>query len=553
MEMKVLLSPALSALLLRPHWINAVARFFDGLPSWVLLLGRLVLLVGVGNVIAAFVAGILSVRKVWKDSDVPGLSLGYLSGTGLYRRDLLYETTRRYAWDRSGTICSFSGLAWRLGGLGPESMLLRFLLSLVYLPLAALGMLEMLVRYVVGALVVYGIGTLHWLVLLGLGLLATLLIPVLRGADKAARAQQHCPHCYKSFRLPRFTCPDCGQEHDALIPGSTGLLHARCSCGRSLPVMAATGRSSLTASCPLCGQPLAASNARQTSLQLIGGNCSGKSSFLAAFSHQYLAAAAQDDSGSVEGRPADRFAELDRAYRTGATNPSPSDSVLSYTFVHTRQGRESHSLAIYDTPDEIMLSGSAELDPLSLGYSDGFLLLIDPMGVADIRAKCLEALPALARSGERYDDPEQIIEGAIQFFTRISGRATRKMSNVPVAVIVNKTDLYGVREALGPDAIRAAFDEDPGRYNDDIALAENDLCRAFLEENGLGNALNNLESVFANVRYFSTSARGRRIGAFSPRGVVAPVLWVAGRGSGPIAQTLRQAKALEDAGPQQSR
>ena len=78
--------------------------------------------------------------------------------------------------------------------------------------------------------------------------------------------------------------------------------------------------------------------------------------------------------------------------------------------------------------------------------------------------------------------------------------------------------------------IKAPYKKSPKNYNNDLSIARDEICRAFLNDNGLANVVNNLESVFSEVRYFPMSAveHSPKVGvAFDPFGVIDPVAWIA--------------------------
>lgn len=78
--------------------------------------------------------------------------------------------------------------------------------------------------------------------------------------------------------------------------------------------------------------------------------------------------------------------------------------------------------------------------------------------------------------------------------------------------------------------IKSQFKKDPEKYSSDLSIARDEICKSFLNDIGLANVVNNLESVFLDVCYFPTSAIGHppEVGvAFDPFGVIEPVTWIA--------------------------
>lgn len=522
-------------------WTDKVTPVISSAPPIVLVIFRVVLAVAILNVFVAFIIAIVQNYDQWKSGGVEGLMQGYFSGTGQYQRKLIYSRTRLLAWDYKWSVVSFAGLAYRFGDIGVGSHSVRFLCSLVYLLLVALGAVEMIGRGIIGFVFVLAIGSVHWAILVGLELLAWIIRPIIKVADKEKRIDQHCPTCFSTFNVPFFVCPRCGHVHESLMSGKVGLFVGRCECGKFLPVSVLSGRSKLQAICPKCHGTLAAANARQFSVELIGGNSSGKTAYLASFAHEYVTKSGATPGLNVYGRPTSRFDELEEFYTSGRTRPSSPTTTFTYSFVHSLKGKERHSLVLYDIPDESLMNGAYERNPLNLGYADGILLIVDPLSVSSVRSKCEGIVPMVSVANEKHDDPEAIIVEFIDLLSKIMGRASQKMLDIPVAVVINKTDIKIIRREIGRPKIKSMFSANPSKYGNSFAKAQNEICREYLSKHGFSNALNNLESVFLNVRYFPVSATGEHQSdgtGFNPIGVLEPVAWLAQEKGSPLSKVL---------------
>lgn len=132
-----------------------------------------------------------------------------------------------------------------------------FLSAFAYLPLAILGIVEMLLRRVVGVIVYFILNFVYMLLLFGLWGVNLVLMPLFNLVDKNFRVAQHCPKCYATFKLPVFECPHCGTKHTKLYPGKCGLLFAKCTCGHFIPCASASKRKELKSYCPKCDYVLA--------------------------------------------------------------------------------------------------------------------------------------------------------------------------------------------------------------------------------------------------------------------------------------------------------
>lgn len=470
--------------------------------------------------------------KSWKPDPDSKLMLSYFCGTGNYQRKLIYHSAKALLFDRKWSWISAAGLAYRLGNCNSESKIVLFFCSIAYLPLAFLGIIEMVIRSTVGFCAFFCLNLAIWIVLFVFGIVARLFIPIFRLIDYTRRVEQHCPHCYAMFSLPYFKCPHCGEIHKNLIPGHCGILFAKCSCGQFIPCSVLSHRSKLVGVCPnpKCEIDLAASNARQFFIQIIGGNASGKTAFSAAFQHQYLRLAQGHGGYKISGEPKEVFDALEGMYTNGVTDPSSPSEVSSYNYVHHLKGAAAHSLIFYDIPDEVLLSEEYEKSPLNFGYTDGIIIIIDPLSVASLRNECVRQGDISASSDFSNDDSEAIIVDFINKFSEIAGRSARKMSDIPVAVLIAKSDIKRIKSSIGMPKIKSQFKKDPEKYNGDLSAARDEICRSFLNDIGLANVVNNLESVFLDVCYFPISALGHppKVGVtFEPFGVIEPVTWIA--------------------------
>lgn len=496
------------------------------------------------GIAVSLVKSIINNYKSWKPDPDSKLMFSYFCGTGNYQRKLIYRNAKDLLYDRKWSWISAAGLAYRLGNCTNESKIILWLSSLLYLPLAFLGIIEMAIRVTLGFCFFFCLNIAIWSLLLVLGIVTRLFIPIFRIIDRTLRVEQHCPHCYTAFRLPYFRCPHCGEVHKNLIPGHCGILAAKCSCGHFIPSSVLSHRSKLVGVCPnpKCKMDLATVNAKQFFIQIIGGNSSGKTAFSAAFQHQYLSLSQGNDVYSVSGEPRETFETLEYMYRNGVTESSSASEIGTYNYVHQLRGTAAHSLIFYDIPDEVLLSDEYEKSPLNFGYTDGIIIIIDPLSVASIRNECVRQGEISTTSVFSTDNCEAIIVDFINKFSEIAGRSARKMSDIPVAVLIAKSDIKRIKSSIGMPRIKAQYKKSPENYNNDLSIARDEICRAFLNDNGLANVVNNLESVFSEVRYFPMSAVGHSPEAgiaFEPFGVIDPVAWIAKKRQSAVYPTLK--------------
>lgn len=510
------------------------------MPLTLKLLLTVILLVACVNVLICLIKGVAINLPVWKPKPDSKLMYSFAAGSGQFQRGYIFRDARRLVLDRKWSAFSFAGLAYRLGNVQNDSKLLRFALSLVYVALSIVGAVEMVYRAVIGV-ITYFVLDLAYMALLFLLWLADLaLIPLFNLMDKSSRVTQHCSHCYTTFQLPVFECPSCGAKHDKLYPGRCGLLWARCQCGHFLPCSALSRRKRLASYCPKCEEHLAASSVKSLTIQVVGGNSAGKTSFIAAFQHLYISTVEATGIREVSAFPADAFAMLEKMYETGCTDRSSGGEVRAYHILHEGTGSADDGLVFYDIPDELILSEQYERNPLNFGYSDGIIIVVDPLSVRAVREECETSLGPDSIAGHSGDPTEDIVVHFINKYSEVAGRTARKMSDVPVAVVITKADLTPIRRKIGIVKIKA---EAANSHLEDLGDARNIICRRYLSEIGLANVLNNLDSVFSNVAYFPVSAIGHLEEAgegFDPQGVIEPVEWIAAQCSSAIhALTIR--------------
>ena len=231
---------------------------------------------------------------------------------------------------------------------------------------------------------------------------------------------------------------------------------------------------------------------------------------------------------TVTTAPEDDFGALERMYNSGKTEKSSSNEVHTYYIMHSSKGSSDDGIVIYDVPDEIILSEQYERNPLNFAYSDGIIIIIDPLSVRSVRKGCEATTGAASVSGYSNDSAEDIIVHFINKYSEVAGRTARKMSNTPVAVVIAKTDLTAIRRKVGAVKIKSEFAANQSQYHS-YEEACDKLCRQYLSDIGLANVVNNLDSVFSCISYFPISSIGHCADGnqFEPQNVVTPISWLA--------------------------
>ncbi len=131
------------------------------------------------------------------------------------------------------------------------------------------------------------------------------------------------------------------------------------------------------------------------------------------------------------------------------------------------------------------------------------------------------------RAGIGKADVNGIINVFINKLREVTGLSDRKMSKVPIAIVIGKTDSANLRDEFSDEKI-----EELEYLNTKTEIHRSDaidyLCRKFLKENEMESFVNAIEMKFKNNRFFAASAIGhtRDAGAYNPVGVLEPMEWI---------------------------
>jgi len=330
----------------------------------------------------------------------------------------------------------------------------------------------------------------------------------------ARSIQSRCPNCKRISVVPIFCCPECGAQHINLTPGPYGVLSVKCVCGNKLPTTIFNGRSRLEALCPYCQSSLAASDAKQFGIQLVGGVSSGKTTFLTAYWHLYLEGLRADAGLDYECFPQEAFDELERYFQRGISDSTSERNANMYSVIHRRPDSLPFQMTIYDVAGEAFDDLTSDIQQQQLKYCEGLIVVVDPTATAEANA-----LP---------------ITGLADEFRRLRGTRAAELSEIPVAVIISKADLF--RREIGLPKIKSIYNAALRSQGDETRLSfetvRDETCRAFLVEHGYDAVLNVIDSEFSNSQFFAVSAMGHEAfegDPYTPWGVLEPIEWIMSR------------------------
>jgi len=324
--------------------------------------------------------------------------------------------------------------------------------------------------------------------------------------------QSRCPRCKRISVVPIFVCPDCGMEHKKLTPGPYGIIKRKCICGKRMSTTYFNGRSAYKAICPYCTAELAASDAQQFGIQLVGGVSTGKTTFLAAFWHEYLARLKSARCVSITSSPEDAFEELEYWFQNGDSSSTTETNAIMYSLIHKLSGNTPIQMTIYDIAGEAFTSNRSDVQQQQFQYCEGIVFIIDPTA--------------------RPTDVSETISSFISEFSGVRGIGSTKTSDVPVAVMISKADLF--KREIGLPKIKATHNSVAQKNagadgNASMEQTRCEVCREFLENHSFSNTLNIIDSEYSNVQYFTASAMGHppKPGQkYEPWGVMEPITWL---------------------------
>lgn len=344
-----------------------------------------------------------------------------------------------------------------------------------------------------------------------------------------------CPHCHSKSPLPEYFCPGCESVHPRLIPSSYGILHHTCKCGKKLPATFFLKRGELASRCPDCKQLLDRVHveSRKAFVPLYGGPAVGKSAFLFAAMQQFLDlevprlgfTASFLDSGTESG-----FRRVQEGLAHGRPPAKTQDSLpRALNLRLEREGSSPWLLYLYDPAGEAFKESEGLVLHKYQEYLSGFLFLLDPFAIPAVADEYRDRLPAvegaLKPSRLPIEDALSRVVLSLEEHFRLAKTARVK---VPMAVVINKVDAFDLEQRIGEPAVRAAA----GTGGESQVEVRDRLLRRQLIAWDQGDFVQQLESRFQRVRYFTCSSLGRMPDGidrgFAPRQVLEPLRWILG-------------------------
>lgn len=364
-----------------------------------------------------------------------------------------------------------------------------------------------------------------------------------------------CHECKEKSLIPTYICPKCGAKHTNLTPGVYGILKRTCVgedpnsyCGEKLPTTFFNGRRNLEAICPHCSTPLADRESVPICIPIVGGRSVGKTAFITAFSKEFISEVAPAKSWETEFYNENKkniYKEIEQDYLNGSTRMTdrPQDinkaSSVSFSFfVKGVSFKPERLVHIYDIAGEVFTDNSENEIQKQYEYCQGIVLMIDPFAIPAVRYRCEHKLSPEDVAGIGKADINGIVDSFLNKLREVTGLSDKKMSSVPLAVVISKIDSAELDTEIGNSAVKIKMSLFPDKFTD-YYDTQDYLCRNFLKENGMESFLNNINLKFKDNRFFSCSAIGhtRDKGRYNPQGVLPPMQWLFGKADPKMFQT----------------
>ena len=487
----------LGALYLLFHYI-IIPVFRD----FVFPVGRIVLIViaigivvyALGVAVYCFASAIRRHRNPYEDDGSPyryrgsgaanKARRGYFFGPGLYQ-------LRMIARDSFTGVSDCCGRVWEWRQDVTLTMAWYF-----NIPITVACVVLIILTYVFGGVLVLAFSAMLFSILLTGMIVFFVFFGLLWILDRlyllAFRISTRCPICTSTKLVPKYRCSQCRTLHANLTPGTYGVFHRTCSCGKRLPTTIFNGRAKLQACCYFCERPLIASDAKQIGIQLIGTTNAGKTTFTASFLHGYVSAVKRIPNVTNVYHPESEFRKLEQAYLRGARLDTTTEkSAVMYSVLHKGKRRSQLQLSIYDVAGEAFQELEHQQQQQQFEYCEGMAFFID---LEEKQQKAIDCLFSFT-----------------SYFRSMTGLKNNQKIKKNVSVILSKAD----HSARLLSAI-----QDPPETRDRT-------CRDYLMRNGYAQLLKALDAEFASIAFFPVSATGGTPvsgRAYQPRGVMPPIL-----------------------------
>jgi hypothetical protein len=406
----------------------------------------------------------------------------------------------------------------------------------IYRPIGYAIICAIPVAAIIGGAAFIGVTAIHTLIVAFSAGIIIVTAMVFRGVESVNMARWQiffaCPHCYKKFSLPTYSCTNCGAKHTMLVPGQYGIFKRKCQCGNFLPTLFFNGKNTLPGECPHCHSLLSQDIgvAINVHYPIVGGGSAGKSTFLVASMLELekqskqggftLSLSEKSDIQAIE-KARDSFSKGIILDKTTTYKPK---AFLAKLQKDGSKKQPPYLIYMYDAAGEIFEDGERLHQHVYFEYINGIFFLIDPFSLPVVHQ---EFEQELVKAGERIktsrEQPKDVFDRMVNHLKQHKELKKQKdRYTIPIAVVVTKTDAFGLESKI------SQVPEQKGKSPEEVS---SEKIRSWLINNGEGNLVRSIENMFASVQYFSCSAFGhvpdeKSPEAFIPKKVWAPINWI---------------------------
>lgn len=341
-----------------------------------------------------------------------------------------------------------------------------------------------------------------------------------------------CPHCHEKTVLPEYLCDKCGKIHKKLVPNTYGILFHQCQCGQKLPATFFVNRGRLQARCSHdnCHQLLHREHveSKKIFVPILGGPSAGKTAFMFAVVRQLVEEKAAEmgfEAGFVDSNTESEYKTIVDQLRKGNV---PTKTVASipkaFNLALKKNGKTKWFLYIYDPAGEAFENTENLTAHQYYDYVSGMIMIVDPFSIPAVRR---DYENKLSRTWSDVNPSQLNIGDALArvLLTLEESFGLSKTDKIKksLAVVISKVDAFGLDEIIGEVAVDKAGGSDRTQI-------KNDLIRQQLIDWDEGGLIQQIETRFKSVRYFSGSALGRIPDStskdFVPQHVFEPMSWL---------------------------
>ncbi|WP_241428174.1 TRAFAC clade GTPase domain-containing protein [Clostridium sp. DJ247] len=313
-----------------------------------------------------------------------------------------------------------------------------------------------------------------------------------------------CSHCHSKFNIPYYICPSCGEIHKMLIPGPYGIIKRKCKCGKVLPCTNSTGRFRLKAICPVCSKDIESRESSPICIPIVGGKFVGKTSFMYSTINALIEDISKEKKWNIRFLNQKLEEEMEKhlvLFKKGIPpeKTSKTDMDVYNVFINSDKFSSEKLLYMYDIAGEYFDLRTNIRRQNYYKYIHGLIFIIDPLSIA-CGEKDIKVKDQYKNSNSSDTNVDDLIDRFILGLREIKQIKLNKLIDVPVAVIVNKMDLFN--------------------YNGNVI--------DFLREMGEDKVIRKFEHNFANYEFFSCSVLENTDNeeTYKAKEVAEPINWI---------------------------